>query len=74
MSIIKFVAPDKEAIKNMPSDLLSELIVLNDVIPQHLQTLIRNNNMAFHKGRKNFFHGLRRDDPILREMVGEEWN
>ncbi len=54
MSIIKFVAPDENAIKNMSSKLVSELIVLNDVIPQHLQTLIRNNNRLFDKGRRKF--------------------
>ena len=68
MSIIKFVAPDKEAIKNMPSDLLSELIVLNEVIPDHLENLIMNNNRLFDRERRKFIWGLKRDDPILREM------
>ena len=68
MSIVKSIEVDEEYVKNMPSDLLSELIVLNDVIPQHLQNWIRNSNMVFHKERKKFIHGLERDNPILLEM------
>ena len=68
MSILKFVAPDKEAIKNMPSDLLSELIVLNEVIPDHLKNLMMDNNRLFDRERRKFIHSLKRDDPILREM------
>ena len=44
--IIRYTRCDKEFIKNMPPKLLAELIILDDVIPDDLQSaLIRNNKI-----------------------------
>lgn len=68
MSIVKSIEVDEEYVKNMPPVLLSELIILNEVIPNHLENLIMYNNRLFDMERRKFYRGLKRDDPILLEM------
>ena len=47
--IIRYTRCDKEFIENMPPKLLAELIILDDVIPDDLQSALIRNNKIFNK-------------------------
>lgn len=50
--IIRYTRCDKEFIENMPPKLLAELIILDDVIPDDLQSALIRNNKIFNKERR----------------------
>ena len=56
MVILRYTRCDKEFIKNMPSKLLAELIVLDDVIPDDLQSALIRNNELFNNERRHVIY------------------
>ena len=56
MTILRYTRCDKEFIKNMPSNLLVELITLEDVIPDDLSSALFINNEIYQKERRQFVY------------------
>lgn len=54
--ILKYTRCDKDFIKNMPSKLLAELIVLDDIIPDDLQSALIRNNELFNNERRHVIY------------------
>lgn len=71
MTTLKFSMFNVDFIKNMPSELLSELITLNDAIPSNLRVCVGNHNTLFDKERRKFIRGLTRNNPIMIAMAKE---
>ncbi|WP_304093186.1 hypothetical protein [Methanobrevibacter ruminantium] len=65
MDIIKFTILDFDLIKSLPSIVLSELILLEDVIPDGIMSTIYFHNPVFKKERSSF---LNHRPDILRKM------
>ena len=56
MVILKYTHCDKEFIKNMPPKLLAELITLNDIIPDDIQSALIRNNEIFNNERRHVIY------------------
>ena len=54
MELLKFTRFTEEFIKNLPSDMLSELIVLEDVIPDDIMATMYMLNLFYKKERNEF--------------------
>ena len=65
MAIIKFAKLDIDLIKNLPSDMKSELIVFEDVIPDGIMNSLYVNDPFYKKERSEFLN-YRPD--ILKKM------
>ena len=64
MTIIRYVRYDIDFIKNMPANLLDELIILDEPIPDNFQSWILDHNPNFRKERTEF---IGRHNKILEQ-------
>ncbi len=56
MTILRYTRCDKDFIKNMPFKLLAELITLDDVIPDDIQSALIRNNEIFNNERRHVIY------------------
>ena len=54
MRIFKIARYNEELMKNLPNDLLAELITLEDVIPDNISLFLDKNNHIYNKERSLF--------------------
>lgn len=65
MDVLKFTILNFDLIKNLPSVIMSELILLEDVIPDGIMSTMYFHNPVFKKERSSF---LNHRPDILRKM------